>query len=217
MTDLQLEVVKANRLARIPPICTVVALRQQDPTLKVIPRDIYNINAQLDRIKHQGKSPSEALIAELELQKAKGEVVFSYKKDAQDHINFLFLTLVKSVQYFNQNAEIVLLDYTYKTNKFGMPLLHIISIDGLNQTFTIAICFLDQETREFYNKAILKLRDLLQPNTWPSVLATDCKVALIGALENHFPIIRSKIILCFWHICKNIALHCKARFETAEH
>ena len=39
---------------------------------------------------------------------------------------------------------------------------------------------------------------------------------MISALEYHFPPIHTKIILCFWHICKNVALHCKARFETAD-
>jgi len=216
LTDSQLQIVHANHLARIAPIRTVIALRQQDSTLEIIPRDIYNINAELGRTKRQGRSPPEALIIELELQKAKGEIVFTYEKDSQGHINFLFLAAVKSVKYFNKNPEIVLLDCTYKTNRFGMPLLHIMGVDGLNQTFTIAVCFLDQETGEFYDKAILQLRHLLQPGVWPSIFATDSEVALIGALERHFPPIRTKIILCFWHICKNVALHCKARFETAD-
>jgi hypothetical protein len=120
------------------------------------------------------------------------------------------------VEYLNQNAEVVLLDCTYKTNKFDMPLLHIIGVDGLNQSFTIAICFLDQKTEENYNKAVLQLRQLFNPFVYPSVLATDCEVALISALERHFPAIRTKVVLCFWHILKNVTLHCKSKFETID-
>ena len=38
-----------------------------------------------------------------------------------------------------------------------MPLLHIIGINRLNQTFTIAICFLNQEIEEYYNIAVFQL------------------------------------------------------------
>jgi len=163
LTNLQLQIVHANRLARIAPIHTIITLRQQDSTLEIIPWDIYNINAKLNRKKRQGRSPPKALILKLKLQKAKGEIIFTYEKDSQGHINFLFFAIIKSIKYFNKNAEIVLLNYTYKTNKFSIPLLHIISVNSLNQTFTIALYFLDQETSEFYNKAILQLRHLLQP------------------------------------------------------
>ena len=49
-----------------------------------------------------------------------------------------------------------------------------------------------------------------------SVLATDCKIALISAFERHFSIICTKVVLCFWHILKNITFYCKAKFETQE-
>jgi len=216
LNSKQLEIVQTHQSLGVVASRTIVALQKLDPTLTIVCRDIYNINARINRINRQGRSPSEALIADLEAQKSAGKVHFSYEKDSQGHITLLFIATVSSVQYLNENAEVILLDCTYKTNKFGMPLLHIMGVDGLNQTFTVAICFLDQETEEYYNKAVLQLRQLLNPNIYPSVLATDCEIALISALERHFPIIRTKVVLCFWHILKNVTLHCKAKFETQE-
>jgi hypothetical protein len=90
------------------------------------------------------------------------------------------------------------------------------SVDGLNQSFIVVICLLDQKTEKYYDKAGFKLRRLFNLQIYPSVLATDCKPALLKLLERHFPSIRTKIVLCFWHICKNVILHCKAKFETIE-
>jgi hypothetical protein len=51
---------------------------------------------------------------------------------------------------------------------------------------------------------------------WPSVIATDCELALINALDKHFPALRTKRVLCFWHIAKCVTTHCKALFPTIE-
>lgn len=97
-----------------------------------------------------------------------------------------------------------------------MPLLDILAVDGLNQGFTVAICLLDQETRKDYKWAIKHLRKLFQPGIWPSVIVTDCEEALIQAVDKRFPLIRTKMILCYWHASCNVVKRCKQYFETEE-
>jgi hypothetical protein len=55
----------------------------------------------------------------------------------------LFVTDARSVEYLNKHPDVLLLDYTYKTNKFDMLLLDILSVDHHSNSFTIALCFLD--------------------------------------------------------------------------
>jgi hypothetical protein len=57
----------------------------------------------------------------------------------------------KSVKYLNENPYIILLDCTYKTNKFGMLMLDILGVNGLDQGFTVRVIFLNAETEEDYN------------------------------------------------------------------
>jgi hypothetical protein len=66
--------------------------------------------------------------------------------------NYDVLILInKSVKYLNKNPYIILLDCTYKTNKFGMPILNILGVDSLNQEFTVKVAFLNAETKKDYN------------------------------------------------------------------
>jgi MULE transposase domain len=97
-----------------------------------------------------------------------------------------------------------------------MPLLDIIGVDGMDKTFTVALCWLDQETEDNYQYAMNHLRALLDPQLFPAVVATDCEEALMSALSKTFPSDRTKTVLCFWHVAKNVLYHNKKRFETAE-
>ena len=117
------------------------------------------------------------------------------------------------MQYLNENPDILC---TYKTNKFGMPLLDILGVDGLDQGFTVGVVFLNGETEEDYGRSITHLRRLFQQGIWPSVIATDCDEALMHAVESMFPPAHSKMVLCFWHVSMNIVTNCKKFFETEE-
>ena len=55
-----------------------------------------------------------------------------------------------SLVYLRAYPEVLLLDCTYKTNKYGMPLLDIIGIDATRRSFCIAFAFLSGETEEDY-------------------------------------------------------------------
>jgi hypothetical protein len=160
-------------------------------------RDIYNATAVLLRAKRQGLSPPEALITRLEAKRAEGKILFEYQRDSREHISMLFLADIRSVEYLNQHSDILLLDCTYKTNKFDMLLLYALGVDNHRNSFTITLCFLDQEIEENYDKAIQYLRTLFQPSLWPSVVTTNCEIALIKAVNKHFLIIRTKRILCY--------------------
>jgi hypothetical protein len=75
----------------------------------------------------------------------------------------LFLTDIRSVEHLNQHLNILLLDCTYKTNKFDMLLLYILRVNHHRNSFIISLCFLDQEIAETYNKAVQHLRALFRP------------------------------------------------------
>jgi hypothetical protein len=109
----------------------------------------------------------------------------------------LFLADMRSIKHLNQHLNILLLDCTYKTNKFDMLLLYILEVDHYRNFFTISLCFLDQEIAETYNKAVQHLRALFRPGIWSFVIATDYEVALISVILTYFPLIRTKRVLCY--------------------
>ena len=77
-----------------------------------------------------------------------------------------------SLAYLQAYPEILLLDCTYKTNKYGMPLLDMIGIDAAQRSFCIAFAFLSGETEEDYSWALEPLRTLYEQcgGTLPSVI-----------------------------------------------
>lgn len=97
-----------------------------------------------------------------------------------------------------------------------MPLLDILGVDGLDQGFTVGVVFMNGESEEDYTWAVKILRNQFDNGVWPSVIATDCDEALISALRANFPMIRTKLVLCFWHVSMNVVSNCKKYFETEE-
>jgi hypothetical protein len=94
-------------------------------------------------VKRNGRSPPKALIVHLKAEKVAGRVFFEYQRDESGHITMLFVADLRSVDYLNQYPDILLLDCTYKTNKFDIPLLDILSVDNIGNSFSVGFCFLD--------------------------------------------------------------------------
>jgi hypothetical protein len=110
-------------------------------------------------------------------------------------------------------GRVLQMDCTYKTNKYNMPMLHITSHVGTNNTFTVAICFMRQETTADYTRAIQELRKML-PDLPTKTVVTDAETALAAALRAAAP--EWKQILCRWHIGQNILTTFKRKMSHAE-
>ena len=86
-------------------------------------RDIYNLNALFKRQQLRGLSATDALILDL---KARG-IHYEIRPGEDDRTKHLFIACPESIRLALNNQDVVLIDNTYKTNKFDIPLLHIIS------------------------------------------------------------------------------------------
>lgn len=95
-----------------------------------------------------------------------------------------------------------------------MPLLNIVGCTGMNTTIQLALVFLCSETEDGYIWALRGLREMLEEGLFPAVMVTDRERALILAAQVVFPII--SVILCRWHVGKNVIKACKRHFETEE-
>lgn len=82
--------------------------------------------------------------------------------------------------YTNRYNRVFVLDCTYKTNKFKMPLLHVVGMSPSNSSFSVAFCFMKHEQEGGYVWALRTLFSWLDPISDPPVLCTDRELALIG-------------------------------------
>ena len=85
-------------------------------------RDIYNLNALFKRQQFQGLLATDALILDL---KERG-IHYKIRPREDNRTEHLFIACLESIRLALDNQDVVLINNTYKTNKFDMPLLYII-------------------------------------------------------------------------------------------
>jgi hypothetical protein len=91
--------------------------------MPVLPQDIYNYNASLRRELRQGHSSTEALVQHLQAKGIKHNIL---KEKESNRLMGLFIAYPESIQYFQSHHDVLLIDNTYSTNRFNMPLMDII-------------------------------------------------------------------------------------------
>ena len=176
------------------------------------PRDIYNVKAQLRRETLGPLTPVQALIRELD----QGDWTYQMQKDDLDRITHLFFIKGCSQRLLKTNYEVLVMDATYKTNRYKMPLLIISGQTALHTNFYVAFCFMAKEATSDYTWMLQQLRGMydgmMLPN--PIVIVTDMEKSLIAGIEDVFP--ATNHLLCLWHINNNVLTNCKKSFDTKE-
>ncbi|KAI7944950.1 hypothetical protein MJO28_010645 [Puccinia striiformis f. sp. tritici] len=193
--------------AGVPPLKIKSALMQNSsaPT-SVTLNTIYNARNAMRMTELEGKSPMEALVHELRKQD------FHYSMLTHEgQMKSLFFAHPQSLILAKRFPTTIILDCTYKVNKYKMPLLHIVGINSSNRNFCIAFCFLSAETKGDYSWALEQLLSSMD-NQSPSVFVTDNEQALINAINLVFP--DSSHHLCTWHVWNNIDSNCSKSFKS---
>ena len=116
--------------------------------------------------------------------------------------------------------EVILMDCTYKTNRYKMPLLIITGVTALNTTFYAAFCFMKGENYSdctWVMQALKRLYDHLDL-PYPETILSDGDKALTPALRRVFSDSEYRVnhALCVWHMNNNITTNCKKLFSTNE-
>ncbi len=122
----------------------------------------------------------------------------------------VFFMHQSSINMCQTFGTVFLLDYTYKTNKFDMPLLNVVGITSTYAMFNAGFAFLHAENEEAYAWVLEQFSKVVIPK----VLCTDRELALMNRIARVFPNCHN--ILCCWHINKNILANSKTRFSDVE-
>ncbi|KAI7962674.1 hypothetical protein MJO28_000768 [Puccinia striiformis f. sp. tritici] len=170
-------------------------------------RSFHNLNYRERQKNRRGEFPMATMV---DCLKAKG---FYYKIKSTlnnntgiNHLNSVFFSLPESLALAKNHPSCLLIDATYKTNRYKMLLLHITGVNATDKSFTVAFCFINTEKDIDFTWELEQLALVLQPHS-PSVILTDKEQALMSAIEVVFP--SSQNLLCQWHIGKNLWSHCQ--------
>lgn len=184
---------------------TMARLLDRDRQFPITPCDIYNERQRAVRDRLEGRSRIEHLLHLLNGD----DYIVAHKLDSSRRVTHMFFALCEAVEVFKQNPDVVLMDCTYRTNTFNMPLLNMVGVTGMNTTIHLAQAFLRGEEQGDYEWALLQLKSLLHARDieHPQVIFVDRDLALLNALERVFP--RTPVLLCLWYIVKDVETHAR--------
>ncbi|KAI0996834.1 hypothetical protein K3495_g11350 [Podosphaera aphanis] len=175
-------------------------------------RDVYNFGQKIRSQELGGKTPINWLADELE------ERNFFHRIDTDDNnrVTRLFFTHPECIKLLKEHPDIILLDCTYQTTRFSMPMVNICGSSGGNKIPQFAIGFLSGEKKDDYVWIMNYFYELLKENEIPSpkCFVTDQELALLNTLDELFP--SSDHILCRWHINMNVVAKTKRLFKDQE-
>ena len=165
-----------------------------------ISRDIYNFRAQLRRNALGSLTPIQSLIQEFD----KSDWVYELQTNDENQVSLTrtgqlklqtndenqsdrqsFFSKCSTQTLLKANPEFLVMDCTYKTNRFKMPLLIIGGQAALHTTFYVAFCFMHEKTNESYIWAMTRLKVLYSQLELPSptTTVTDMDRGLMSAIE----------------------------------
>jgi hypothetical protein len=125
LRGLALKHVKALIAARleVKDIVTVLS-KSKHVTIPPIAKDIANLMQKLQALELNGNTSIDALKATIDKQ----GWIYEYKTDPSSCLTHLFIASKACLEYAKKHPDILIMDSTYKTNCFEMPLLDIIGI-----------------------------------------------------------------------------------------
>ena len=107
----------------VQPRQTLALLRGLVPETPLLLQDIYNQTSLFRRDIRRGYSTTESLIQHLQTSGIKHNIL---KDPNTNRLTGLFIACPESIQYLQSHYDVLLIDNTYSTNRFNMPLMDII-------------------------------------------------------------------------------------------
>ncbi|XP_077219971.1 PKS-NRPS hybrid synthetase cheA-like [Tasmannia lanceolata] len=202
--------IKEMIAAGVQPREMLTTLKQNNPNLLAMSRDVYNIKKKIRQENLSGRSTIQALLDEL----ARGGFQYNLKYDGEGHLTHLFFAHPNSIAMSKSYSNVFIMDCTCKTNKYKMTLLDVVGVTSFNTSFISCFAFLGKEEEEDYVWALKMFDTILGINSRPTVILSDGELSLRRAIHVVFPGVVN--LLCIWHVEKSIWSNCRPHFKVGE-
>jgi hypothetical protein len=142
----------------VPPRNILSTLKERTPNNVTNKKQIYNAHHRL-RMKERGpRNEMQHFLHCLEQKK----YVFKYRSNDDDSttVKDIFFAHPTSVALFNTFSSVLLMNSTYKTNRYGMPLFEMVGATSTDMTFNVAFVFMSNEKEENFTWTLQQYRSL---------------------------------------------------------
>ncbi|KAG5553736.1 hypothetical protein RHGRI_011577 [Rhododendron griersonianum] len=199
LVDLSVSMVKPKQI--------LSQLKGNDPSNVTTFKHVYNARHKYRVIEKAGRTQMQHLMTQLQH--------FSYvnwdRSDKDRNVTDLFWAPPCAGEMLRAFPRVLMMDCTYKTNRYRFPLLQIVGVTCTELTFNVAFAFIECEKEENYTWVLEKLKGMMDTDTLPVVIVTDRELALMNAIRSVFP--HATNLLCRFHISKNVLAKCRKMFD----
>ena len=212
LTCAEMEILKEMVDNNVKPGLVLTSLKVKNPSSLTTIHQIYSASKRYKKTKRGSATEMQYLMQMLEGDKY---VYWHTKDDETLVVKNIFWAHPRAIELFNLFPTIVLIDSTYKTNRYGFPLLEMVGMTSTCLTFSIGFAFMTSEKTHDVAWALKKLKSLIvKEENLPQVIVTDKDMALMNVVESVFP--TSKQLLCRFHIAKNVSAKAKLYCEKSD-
>ncbi|XP_034202750.1 protein FAR1-RELATED SEQUENCE 5-like [Prunus dulcis] len=159
-------------------------------------KDIYNFEYYESSLmkNHDVELVTEYFLAE---QKNNRSFYFKIEGDSNDRLTRCFWADATSRRAYGFYGDVVVLDTTFNTNRYGLPFAPMLGVNNHGQTIVLACAFLSKETTESFIWMFEEFKKAM-PGGEPKMIITDQDAAMARAIFEVFPTTFHR--LCIWHI-----------------
>jgi len=134
-------------------------------------------------------------------------VHFTRANSKETTLEDLFFAHPDSIDMLNTFPTVLVMDSTYKTNTYRMPLFEIVGVTSTKMTYSVGFAFLSFERENNFIWRLEMLVGLLtSKRNMPKVIVTDRDPALMKAVAEVLP--KTDHVLCYFHIEKSVNSKC---------
>ncbi|KAK2358924.1 protein FAR1-RELATED SEQUENCE [Trifolium repens] len=199
----------------VPPRNIMSTMKDRDPKNVTHKKMLYNVR---HRMRQKERGPRNEIQHFFHCLEQK-QYVFKFRPDDLDEnstvVKDIFFAHPTSVALFNTFPSVLLMDSTYKTNRYGRPLFEMVGSTSTGLTFNVAFAFLTNEKEENFTWALQHCRSLLRSEAvGPKVTVTDRDSGLMNAVGTVFP--DATPLVCRYHVIKNVNAKAKTMCKVRD-
>ncbi|KAL5153296.1 PKS-NRPS hybrid synthetase [Glycine soja] len=205
LTDDEKNIIADITKSNVKPRNILLTLKKHNANSCTTIKQIYNARSAYRSLIRGDDTEMKHLMRLLEHD----QYIHWHRLKDQDVVRDLFWCHLDAVKLCNACHLVFFIDNTYKTNRYRLPLLHLVGVTPTGMTFSAGFAYLEGEHVNNLVWALERFRGLfLRNDRLPVVIVTDKDLALMNAVKVVFP--ECTNLLCRFHIDKNVKEKCKS-------
>ncbi|KAI3508717.1 hypothetical protein L1887_23730 [Cichorium endivia] len=208
LSDDEARLVEDLTRKNVAPRDILAILKERNENNVSTIKTIYNAQHKIRMAEQAGRTPMQVLMSLLHAN----NYVYEFTTGDSNELENLFFVHPKSWDIWRAFPHVLIIDATYKTNKYNKPFVQIVGVTSTQKTFSIGFVFMHREKEANYAWALNCLKSILDDFMQPRVIITDRELALINACGQVFP--NATRLLCRWHIEQHILKNCRPSIRS---